>query len=167
MSVVYDNCVFFPIDWNNFCYKTFDHCTLFCLKTSLSTFTQNLKVIETPVFFSPIYFVGAPVFCPNTEYYLGLRGWCPWNYLVWIGLMSYHLLTYTINSDFYCFVLFIKLVQDYYHTHYCHTCLTSFLLYTFELKGPHRAAQITTFVYFCSPLSVPAKCKVYLRGGSA
>ena len=44
-------------------------------------------MIETPVFFSPIYFVGAPVFfCPNTENYLGLRGWCPWNYLVWIGL---------------------------------------------------------------------------------
>ena len=28
----------------------------------LATFTQNLKVIETPFFFSPIYFVGAPVF---------------------------------------------------------------------------------------------------------
>ena len=25
-------------------------------------------------------------FCPNTENYLGLRGWCPWNYLVWIVL---------------------------------------------------------------------------------
>ena len=27
-----------------------------------------------------------PFFCPNTENYLGLRGWCPWNYVVWIGL---------------------------------------------------------------------------------
>ena len=27
-----------------------------------------------------------PFFCPNTQNYLGLRGWCPWNYLVWIGL---------------------------------------------------------------------------------
>ena len=25
-------------------------------------------------------------FCPNTENYLGLSGWCPWNYLVRIGL---------------------------------------------------------------------------------
>ena len=28
-----------------------------------------------------------PFFCPNTENDLGLRGWCPWNYLVWIGLI--------------------------------------------------------------------------------
>ena len=27
-------------------------------------------------------------FSPNTENDLGLRGWCPCNYLVWIGLKS-------------------------------------------------------------------------------
>ena len=33
MFVMYDICFFFsPIDWNNFYCKTFDHCTLFCLK---------------------------------------------------------------------------------------------------------------------------------------
>ena len=54
----------------------------------LATFTQNLKVLNTTGFFFPNYFVGASVFffCPNTEDYLGLRGWCPCNYLVWIGL---------------------------------------------------------------------------------
>ena len=31
----------------------------------LATFTQNLKVIETLVFFLLIYFVGAPVFLPQ------------------------------------------------------------------------------------------------------
>ena len=37
-----------------------------------ATFTQNLKVIETPVvFFSPIYFVGAPVFLPQHWKLLG------------------------------------------------------------------------------------------------
>ena len=33
MFVVYDICFFSPIDLNNFHCKTFDHCTLFCLKT--------------------------------------------------------------------------------------------------------------------------------------
>ena len=38
----------------------------------LATFTKNLKVIETPVvFFSPIYFVGAPVFLPQQWKLLG------------------------------------------------------------------------------------------------
>ena len=37
----------------------------------LATFTQNLKVIETPFFFSPIYFVGAPVFLPQHRKLLG------------------------------------------------------------------------------------------------
>ena len=37
----------------------------------LPTFTQNLKVIKTTVFFSPIYFVGAPVFLPQHWKLLG------------------------------------------------------------------------------------------------
>ena len=42
--------------------------------------------MKTTGFFSPIYFVGGPVFFPNTENYLGLTGWCPCYYLMWIGL---------------------------------------------------------------------------------
>ena len=37
----------------------------------LATFTQNLKVIETTGFFSPIYFVGAPIFLPQHWRLLG------------------------------------------------------------------------------------------------
>ena len=66
--------VFFsPTDWNNFYCKTLNHCTLFFLKT-WATFTHNLKMIETAVFllfFSPIYFVGAPVFLPQHWKLLG------------------------------------------------------------------------------------------------
>ena len=79
---------FSPIDWNNFCCKTFDHCTLFCIKTwqkHLATFTQNLNVIKT--FWSNLFCGGTHVFCPNIENNLGLRAWCSRSYLVWIGLM--------------------------------------------------------------------------------
>ena len=57
-------------------------------ETQTPTFTQNLKVIKTTVFFIfSNLFCGSTRFSyPNTENYLGLRGWCPWNYLVWIGL---------------------------------------------------------------------------------
>ena len=45
---------------------------------------------NTSFFFFSSLFCGSknPFFCPNTENYLGLSGWCPWIYLVWIGLMS-------------------------------------------------------------------------------
>ena len=56
----------------------------------LATFTQNLKVIETTSFFLQFILWEHPFFCLNTENYLGLRGWCPWNYLVWIGLNHFN-----------------------------------------------------------------------------
>ena len=75
-------CVFFPIDWNIFYCKTFDHCTLFLSENMRNkhwaTFTQNLKVIETSgFFFSPIYFVGAPVFLPQHWKLLGTERLMP------------------------------------------------------------------------------------------
>ena len=66
---------FSPIDWNNFCCKNFGSLYTFLFKNMrnkhLATFTQNLKVIETTGFFSPIYFVGAPVFLPQHWKLLG------------------------------------------------------------------------------------------------
>ena len=56
----------------------------------LATFIQNLKMIETTVFFLQFILWEHPFFCPNTENYLGLRGWCPWNYLAWTGLTHSH-----------------------------------------------------------------------------
>ena len=55
-------------------------------KQTLSTFTQNLKVKKTTGFFLQFILWEHPFFSPNTENYLGLRGWCPCNYLVWTGL---------------------------------------------------------------------------------
>ena len=53
----------------------------------LATFTQNLKVTETSVFFFLQFILWEhPLFCPNSENYVGLRGWCPFNHLVWIRL---------------------------------------------------------------------------------
>ena len=69
-------CYFFwsPFDWNNIYCKTFDHCTLFLSESMRNkleaTFIQNLKVIKAP-FFSPIYFVGAPIFLPQHWKLLG------------------------------------------------------------------------------------------------
>ena len=65
-------------------------------QTLLASFTQNLKGLETPLLslslslsLSPLFTLWEHLlFCPNTENYLGLRGWSPWNYLVWIGLMK-------------------------------------------------------------------------------
>ena len=86
--------LFSPIDWNNFYCKTFDHCTFFFVfkheKQRLSYIHSKFKGNRIwNRFFSPnLFWGGAPVFFPNTQNYLGLRGWCPWNYLVWIGLKS-------------------------------------------------------------------------------
>ena len=40
----------------------------------LTTFTQNLKVIETTFFFVQFILLEDPFFYPNNENYLGLRG---------------------------------------------------------------------------------------------
>ena len=83
---------FSPIDWNNFYCKTFDYCTLFCLKTwETNTELHSHKIWRwwKQYFFLQFILWKHLFFCPNTENYLGLRGWCPWNYLVWIGLSSF------------------------------------------------------------------------------
>ena len=83
--------VFFsPIDWNNLYSKTTDHCTLFFVlkheKQELSYNHIKFEGDKSNSFFLQFILWEHPFFCPNTENYLGLRGWCPCNYLVWIRL---------------------------------------------------------------------------------
>ena len=95
MFVVYDICFFFsPIDWNNFYCKTLDNCTLFCLKTwetNTCLHSHKFEDDRNNSFFRQFILLEHLFFCPNTENCLGLTGWCPWNYLVWIGLNTWHL----------------------------------------------------------------------------
>ena len=56
-------------------------------KQTLSYIHTKFEGDRNTFFFSPIYFVGAPVFLPQHWKSLGPeRLICPWNYLVWIGL---------------------------------------------------------------------------------
>ena len=49
----------------------------------LRTWEKHLATSIIYLFFFPQFILWEhPFFCPNTENYLGLRGWCPWNYLV-------------------------------------------------------------------------------------
>ena len=79
-----------PIDWNNFFCRTLIIVHFFVLKHE----NQTLSYIHTKFegdknfFFLQFILWEHPFFCLNTENYLGLSGWCPWNYLVWIGLTS-------------------------------------------------------------------------------
>ena len=83
---------FSAIDWNNFYSKIWIIVHFFVLrheKQTLSYIHTNLKVIETRFFFLQFILWEDQFFCPNTKNYLGLRGWCPWYYLVWMGLTAF------------------------------------------------------------------------------
>ena len=55
-------------------------------KQTLSYIHTKFEGDRNTFFFLQFILWEHPFFCPNTENYLGLRGWCSWNYLVWIGL---------------------------------------------------------------------------------
>ena len=57
-------------------------------KQTLSYIHTKFEGDRNTSFFSPFFLWEHLFFCPNTENYLSLRGWCPWNYLVWIGLTT-------------------------------------------------------------------------------
>ena len=55
-------------------------------KQTLSYIHTKFEGDRNTCFFFVFILLENPFFCPNTENYLGLRGWCPWHYLVWIVL---------------------------------------------------------------------------------
>ena len=50
-----------------------------------------------------------PFFCPNTENYLGLRGWCPWNYLVFFIYFFFFAFPSYISGVHHFWVKFLRM----------------------------------------------------------